>query len=264
MQLDNNISLLTDLGLTNVQAKVYCSLVELGRSTITQIAHFSKVSRADVYRTMTALQDLSLVEKMITNPITFEALSLQDGLSLLLQRKNKENAELQARAAEILYQNQNKAAKLTFQSLKPQFVLIPAKEAFFRRNRIAIKQTKESIDVISSGNKANQSLFKWADEILEATKRGVKLRIIQEESSVSNSEAFCQVPKKAPMIEVRYVPECSPNLTLWDKKEVFLTILPTAQLDESPVLWSNHLSLVLIMQDYFELKWATAKNINNS
>ncbi len=262
MQLDNNISLLTDLGLTNVQAKVYYSLVELGRSTITQIAHFSKVARADVYRTMTTLQDLSLVEKMIANPIAFEALPLQEGLSLLLQRKNKENTELQARAAEILYQNENRAAKLMFQSLKPQFVLIPAKEAFFRRNRKAIKETKESIDVISSGNKANQSLFKWAEEIQEATNRGVKLRIIQEESRVSNSEAFYKVSKKTPTIEIRYVPECSPNLTLWDKKEVFLTILPTAQLDESPVLWSNHPSLVLIMQNYFESKWATAKATN--
>lgn len=262
MQSGDNISLLMDLGLTNVQAKVYCSLVEIGRSTITQIAHSSKVARADVYRTMTALQDLSLVEKMIANPIEFEALPLQDGLSLLLQRKNKENKELQARATKLLNENENKSVQM-FQNLKTQFVLIPAKEAAFRRNRKAIEETKISIDVISSWKKTNQALFAWSQEIKEATKRGVKLRIIQEKPDADRLPAFSRLFENTPKIEIRYIPECSPDLTLWDKKEVFLTILPDAKLDQSPILWSNHPSLVLIMQDYFESKWATAKAANN-
>jgi sugar-specific transcriptional regulator TrmB len=263
MQSGDNISLLMDLGLTSVQAKVYCSLVEVGRSTITQIAHSSKVARADVYRTMTALQDLSLVEKMIDNPIEFEALPLQDGLSLLLQRKNKENKKLQARAAKLLNVNENKSAKIMLQTLKTQFILIPAKEAAFRRNRKAIEETKESIDVISSWKKTNQALFAWSQEIKEATKRGVKLRIIQEKPDADRLPAFSRLFENTPKIEIRYIPECSPDLTLWDKKEVFLTILPNAKLDQSPMLWSNHSSLVLIMQDYFESKWATAKAANN-
>ena len=64
---------LIDLGLTLLQAKVYLALVQSGTLKVGTIAQVSKVARPDVYRTLQKLQDLGLIEKIITKPILFRA-----------------------------------------------------------------------------------------------------------------------------------------------------------------------------------------------
>ena len=257
-EITDEVQILMDLGLTLVQARVFLSLVKSGKATVNQVAKFSKVTRTDVYRTISALQELSLVEKVIAAPTEFRAVSMQDGIFILLERRNKVNAELQRKAINLLRQNQDKT-QLILQEEKAQFVLIPAKEAAMRRKRKALKETRESIDIISSWKMTHQALFNLSEEIQETAKRGVKVRIIQEKPENNKPHETNDLFKNMPTAEFRYVNTCPQALlTLWGKKEVFLTLLPSAEFGESPVFWSNHPSLVSVIQDYFEEKWQNA------
>ena len=81
---------LRELGLTLSQARVYLALVRLGKhSTVKAVSVFSKVARQDVYRTLTELRELSLVEMVIGNPALFMAIPLQETIAIMVERKNQ-------------------------------------------------------------------------------------------------------------------------------------------------------------------------------
>jgi sugar-specific transcriptional regulator TrmB len=54
---DENTELLLGLGLTLNQAKVYLAVLKLEKTTVGQVAKFSKVRREDVYRILPALPE---------------------------------------------------------------------------------------------------------------------------------------------------------------------------------------------------------------
>ena len=58
-----DFQILVDLGLTLLQAKVFLALLVRGTSKVTEISQVSKVSRPDVYRSLSKLQEFGLVEK---------------------------------------------------------------------------------------------------------------------------------------------------------------------------------------------------------
>jgi sugar-specific transcriptional regulator TrmB len=93
---------LREIGLTLSQARVYLALVKLGtHSTVKTVSVFSKVARQDVYRTLTELRELSLVEMVIGNPALFRAIPLQEAVAILMERKNQRTRELLAEASEL-------------------------------------------------------------------------------------------------------------------------------------------------------------------
>ena len=55
MSNDENTDLLLGLGLSLNQARVYLAILKLEKTTIGQVAKFSKVRREDVYRIMPSL-----------------------------------------------------------------------------------------------------------------------------------------------------------------------------------------------------------------
>jgi HTH-type transcriptional regulator, sugar sensing transcriptional regulator len=99
---DENIRTLIDLGLTAAQAKIYLSLLWVGSATIREIAQASKVARPDTYRALSELQDIGIVEKIISVPTKFKALPIKDALDILMLRKTNETIDLNKRANRLI------------------------------------------------------------------------------------------------------------------------------------------------------------------
>jgi sugar-specific transcriptional regulator TrmB len=104
---ETEVHLLRDFGLTSKQAKVYLTAARLKPMTpINQISRESRVGMEDVYRAITDLERVGLIEKIPDVPIKIKSKSLDEGLLVLIARQ-KENAErrisfLLARRDEIL------------------------------------------------------------------------------------------------------------------------------------------------------------------
>ena len=95
-------ALLTELGLTENQATVYLTLAKLGKATTTTIASISKVDRANLYRVISRLTELGLVEKIITNPCSYRALPLHEAIAMLIECKDKDCIEIKTKAKQLL------------------------------------------------------------------------------------------------------------------------------------------------------------------
>jgi len=79
---------LRELGLTSSQARVYLTLIKTGDpATVKTLNTISKVARQDLYRILTELRELSLVEMVIGNPTMFRAIPLPEAITILVERK---------------------------------------------------------------------------------------------------------------------------------------------------------------------------------
>jgi sugar-specific transcriptional regulator TrmB len=259
MDVSREVQTLIDLGLTSLQARIYLALYQTGTSEAATISKVTKVARSDVYRTMYKLQQLGLIEKEITNPIRFKAIPIETGFSILLERKAKKYNELKSKTNSLLLTLKKKTnCENSFQG-ESKFVLIPSREVLIQSLTKAIGNTQTNIDVSTSVRRFKLACYRLAESLEKAWQRGVKGRAIIEETE----EPFLEVVEaswKNPSAVIRYTPTIPKTvMAIYDKKEVFIYIEPTADLEESPALWSNNPSLLALAKDCFETLWKTAK-----
>ena len=121
---EESLQLLTNLGLTVLEARVYLALSQLGKVTAKAIAKASNVSQPDTYRVLLGLENHGLVEKEVAVPNNFRATSMDEGLAILIQRRENQSAMLQAKTMELL-QRFHKKGKVPVEETS-KFVMIPA------------------------------------------------------------------------------------------------------------------------------------------
>ena len=81
MSDDENTDLLLGLGLSLNQARVYLAILKLEKTTVRQVAKFSKVRREEVYRILPALEKKGLVERLLGKPTEVRATVISDALA---------------------------------------------------------------------------------------------------------------------------------------------------------------------------------------
>lgn len=99
--MDENI--LVDLGLSKSEAKIYITLLQLGRSAVTTIANTAKLHRANVYDSLKKLVDKGLASYMHQEKSTYYEASNPQALELII--KEKEN-KLKTIMPQLLLQKQ--------------------------------------------------------------------------------------------------------------------------------------------------------------
>ena len=250
---------LTDLGLTGSQAKVYFALSQSGESTAKEISKISQVAREHVYEVLPQLQNLGLVEKIIGAPSKFRAIPMQEGLSILLQSRAMKTHELQKKL-EIIKRAKNNNLEMNSQKEGNQFILIPAKKAALNRRKREIEAAQASIDILVSIKRFGPTEITYHEIVKNALERGVKIRVITEKPEDEN-----EIPKiiqdfiKNPSFQLRYI--LNPPLavvTIFDRNKIFVTTSAITDLGESPVFLSNNPSLLAMINDFYEIMWITA------
>lgn len=251
---EESIQLMTSLGLTVLEAKVYLALIRLGKASTKAISKSSGVAQPDVYRILPKLENHGLIERELAIPNLFKATTMDEALALLLQRRETQSALLQKKAGEML-QKYKENEKTEPQEEVPKFVLVPGTHVHMIRN--AVDSANTEVLCFSSLDIFRKVRFLTEDVWKRGVKRSVKYRFIigkptdeevtlQLDSALKNSEFF----------EIKLARTQMPCMILIDKKEVFLR---TEMNLEAPVLWSNNPVIVAMNQEYFETKWKTLK-----
>lgn len=246
------------LGLTKNQAILYLTLVQSGISTVKQLSDCSKVAREEVYRIYPKLIELGLIKKIITSPIRFEAIPIKEGISLLIQRQIQEISDLHKKAkklAEIAKKFSSKKTKSNFQKKYSSFIIIPKREALIRSIKQSIDSAQESISIITSMKRHPRAIYVYNGVIKKALSRGVKFRVVAGEAKEDIPE-IAKKFSKHPFTSVKYI--SSPPaavVVLVDNSKAFVMTSPTAELEESPALQLGNLSLIKLLQEYFEYVW---------
>jgi sugar-specific transcriptional regulator TrmB len=254
---DEYVQTLVRLGLTNCQAKAYLAIIKSDMSTAKTISKITNIARPDIYRVIAELETLGLVEKSIGKPTKLQALSIYDGISLLLKSRKQETSKIIAGAKKMYQDSLKTNKKISFQEDNPQFVLIAGKDAAIRKRREEIEKAQLSIDFVSSWKRFPRTVDTFGENTKKALDRNVKMRVILEKPPEGTMlPKLVEKFKKYSNYELRYVIDPPSGIIgIFDNKRV-LIITSSIDLEEVSCLWSNNPCLISIIKDFFEILWA--------
>lgn len=261
IQYDDDIKTLTRLGLTSRQSKVYLMLSIKEKATINTLASSARMDRANVYRTIKQLLDLGLVESFITNPATFKALPISEGIMLLLERRKGEYEQSEVQAKELLKRHRQSNINSENEG-KTQFALVPGGKLTYRKLAELADSSQTSHNGIIYGTDLERRADFFVTLFRKLLLKGVKIEVAifleKKEKLPEEFDAFRNCEK----IEIRKA-ATRPRTTfsVWDKTKAFLTVEPLISNPMIAGLFIDNSTLVGLVLDYFELIWLNSKRI---
>lgn len=240
-----------------LQAKIYLTMLKLGDQRTTEIAKTAQIARQEIYRILTELEKLGLVEKVLAVPVRHKALPLQEAVALLLQRINEENGQAQEEALKLVKRHPRQAQAPNLTDEVNQFVLIPENNALERKARTTIEKSERSIEFIGPFGLMIASLIVESKSFEQSLSKGVKQRFLTYMPPKQDPKLGAAKKILAnPLFEHRvFSGNLNTILSIHDRKEVFVFCHPEEKFHFTQVLWSNAPSLVNIAVSHFEILW---------
>lgn len=237
---------------------MYLALCHYGKSNIQTISKITGIARQDIYRLAADLVECGLIEAIISNPITYKAIPIEEGVSFLLRQKQEELATLELKTKSLLEDFKPRQDNNRKEKGLEYFVLIPSKKALIYELKKSINNTHASIDVSTSWKRFNYACYYLSEELVKAWGRDVKGRVIIEKTKETSSD-FVKT-WKTPYAKIEYLASIPRTvMAIYDKKEVYIYTEPKANLTDSPALWSNNPGVLNMSNNYFETLWNTGQ-----
>lgn len=268
VSLDKLAEKLSDFGITFNQARVYIATAKLGIASVSQLAKCSNVPREEVYRILPQLQKLGLIEKTLERPLRVKATAVATVLSILIKREqditSKKVAKLETEKNKFVMELQN--FKMDSECNEtPHFTLISQKDAVIEKILSMIEAAEKSIDITISSEQLIHFFANHRSSIIEASKRGVEFRIMLEKFDYDESIAkFIEESKALRLsLHLRFVNKHSNCYFIGDNKiALAATSMEFAALGEKQYLWTDHSSLVRLIEENFQIMWLTSEEID--
>jgi sugar-specific transcriptional regulator TrmB len=251
---------LAGLGLTSLQAKIYVALMSLNDATVKDISKVAKVARQEIYRALSELLKLGVIEKKIAVPNRFRAVPLKETLEFLLERRKNQTAELEAKTAKII-----KIAKVPQKSTRSDydFLLLEGKEIVLRSSE-NFGLNSQKIRILYESTLTTYWLINQFQLYLDTLKRGTRIQLLIDKPQ-DNSPIIEVIRKlkKNPLFEIRYL-QRQPSIifVVYDH----MGLLPISPVEEAVAskeyiphsLCSNHPAFMGLLGDYFDNLWEKA------
>ena len=265
MSFDQETLLLEKLGLTSSQATVYLGMLSLGAPTARVLYKNVAIARQDVYRILSELEEMGLVEKILEKPAIFRPTPIKNALSILLDQKYHEAAELRKQANELF------ASSKKWVRAKTNF--LPKQGFEVRRVYANDPHVKASIWGVKNLIRLLDGNIDWAvfasfvgdtERLLD---KGLRFRLITQTATMQQKmPEFMNVLRKHPCFETRVLSTLFPTkLILFDDREVAVWHEPTSAfhgLKKPQALWSTDQGLIQLSSNYFEVLWNQAFSYN--
>jgi len=257
---EEEIQLLTQIGLTKTQAKIYLTLLKHGMAEARALANISNTPRPLVYRTLDELQKIGLVEREINTPHNFKATPPNFGLPILMNQKLQQYKKIQEKTKIFLQKIKDSPIKPTPRE-KFKLKMYEGRQRILQIIRLNLDNTQHNLNVVSTLERWLHVVNSCSENYEKTVARVAKCRIIVEKPEgdiifPNRIKAWLEKPN----FEVRF--KSTPlktNAAIFDQNEVLISFFPSKPLAEAPVLWTNHPSFISMCQDHFEKIWKTAQ-----
>lgn len=248
----NRDILINNLGLTDKEAAVYLSILELGSSTVQPIATQSGVKRTSIYYFIDHLIELGLIEKVqIRNRWHFKALSPNKMVEL--QEKRLDQIKMTLPQFESIFNVSTSKPKISYFEGPEQIKNILLEETRCKEEVLGIWSGKEVSELFS-----DQKLLKEVDQIRR--QKGIKVKVVRIREKDEPFEEFGDQPGSNR--ELRYAPEGTNfpmAISIFDTGKVGFM---TSKKEGFGILIESE-EVVSAMKILFYSFWEQAKPINN-
>jgi len=231
-------SAIEQAGLTKVESKVYLVILDLGPSLAGQISRKSGIHRRTIYDALDRLAEKGLISYIVKNNRRYYEAVNPDRLLDLIKEKESEIQSALPNLQEIFAKTK----------IREETMFYKGKEGLKAAFEDQINEGKEIL-VLGASAEASEILqfyFKWYDK--RRREKHIKLKLI------ANLGAKGKI--KAPLSEIRYLPELGPTATniygdkvaiiLWSKENPLAVIIKNKEIADS-------------YRKFFEHMWKTAR-----
>jgi sugar-specific transcriptional regulator TrmB len=258
-----DIEILTSLGLSVAEAKVFFTLFKIGESTVGNLSKESGVARELVYRLLPKLKKRGLVEEIISKPKKFKAIPLKMAYEILLRRKEEENKRLYSKA--MLHAKKHTHSAPLKVTSDHRMILIPSRGAPDVRIGQEFRYVQKSLDLTFPVGKFIQWSRYYANSSLKKIiKKNVKMRVITQ----------CKLPKLMKTYPKIFTANFKSRLKhlnfrcfqeqflvemmIFDKETLFVST--TKEININKMVWfrTNNPLMLEMAKGYFEALWEKA------
>ena len=260
MTPESEEEVLTSLGLTSSQAKVYLALVHTGPSKVMIISQISKIHRAHLYQILRSLEEISFVERKLGTGI-YVAIPLKEVATTLVKNKRQEITKLETEVNEIIDYNPQRKTMLED---KPEITVTSNKSHTLNKSQKYFESAKSQIEIMQTWKRFTQFWQYYEGTLENALARGVKIRqIVEFPKDGSTSQDFLKKKTfKSCLFELKFVSKTGGNFVIVDNSMLLLsTSQEKENLGETPFLFSNYKGLLGLMQRYFLSSWKAASSL---
>ena len=266
---------LSELGLSEKEAKVYLYIAKNGPQKAIEISKNLKIHKVEVYRFLKYLENKALVEPALERPTRFTALPFEQTLDSLIAERKKTARDLEEKRNGIL--EQWRVLEADRVHVAPErFLVLSGRTNVYLKIFHLMKQTQKEILTIMTnvGFVTDQTRFvpQGLEEILrEGRDRQVHARVILQvnKENLDETQSLNQrVQRKHLVVEMRHLNlETSfiPRLVLRDEEEAVFFLTPRRLLmlgKEETGLWTNSKAVVFSLKALFEELWQDAQPLS--
>lgn len=252
---NDGIQCLMDLGLSRVQANIYLALTLHGEADARLIATLTSAPRTEVYRTLSELQGLSLVDKKIGLPLKFIAVPPSIGLQSLIERKSCEIKRMEEKAKEFTSEFERIIEQEDTQEYR--ILIIDGRKRILSEIKRQHDRAKFDVDIISFLPRFLLIGNECRDNYRRAVERGVKFRIIigLPNGKKKLPRSIQQSHKNDNTVIKTIIGNPKINYSTFDQEQTSFSFFPDKLITDSPLVLTNHPSLVALAHDSFERMW---------
>jgi sugar-specific transcriptional regulator TrmB len=262
---EQKIHTLISLGVTPCQSRILIFLSKAGASNAKTISKATGINRTDIYRVMPTLQEAELIKKIISVPVKFEAIPIEDIIAVLMTHKTAELVALKITTEKIIKDYKTKKQAVACPEDEDQFIIIPKGKASAKKRKQSIEKSQESIDATFSYSTYMYAITDNYTRIMDALNKGIQVRhIIEMPNTLKPFPKEAQKIWTHPFFKIRAVAHPLTSIfEIYDQKEVILSVSahPT-RLYRSNIFCCNNASILEIAKNYFENIWSSAIDPN--
>ena len=185
--------------MTVDQARLYLALLQCGPATARQLADASKIARPDIYRIIPTIEKQGMVEKLMTRPISYQAVPAILVLPNMIKRKATEQTILIKETEELLANLRCNEARES-QDEDTSSVMVYGKNGVIQRLKVGLARASVSVCIVTSRERFSDAILEFADEYRECFEERDKNQYCNRTTypkkiHSTNHTTFCQEHK---------------------------------------------------------------------
>ena len=255
---EDPLNLLLEAGFTKTQATLYLTLLSLGKSDAKTLYKQVTLPRQGIYRVLDELLKKGVIEKIIASPLKYEAISLRELLSNL-QTKTNEYKKTLERAQFIIEKYEQNSPKQNLDE-EYQISIVEGRETIIGRCRLAHSSAQHSVCCCSTFQRCIHVGQEINETIQKALDRGVKYQtVIERPLGEINLTKEAKSLMENDNFKVKIIDRpLKANTVIFDESLSSFNFYPSKAIGESPMIWTNHPSILSSFQETFNNLWNEA------
>jgi len=257
-EIADPIQALVEMGLTDAEARIYCTITHLGEGTAKEIGGASHMERAYTYHVLRRLEKVGLVETTLSSPTRFTSLNPAEAVELLFSLQSSKLDRMKQQKQTIIRNIGYHKGESVKQSEIFSIVTGRTNNRLRAINTIRVCQSEISLLQSPRGLARLWRSTDFLDIIRKKKEEGANVRMITEivPSNIEAAKEFSSI------CELRHTRNQVANATLYDRHtcSIVLRIGEDLKSDsrEHTSLWTNSKSFVDTMSNFFESVWSIA------